>query len=145
MNNPRTRKVIVSRHQGAHQWLADLLGGKLEDHDGRLSLLTPADDQPAGQTKQWERIPILIGDVSATDVHGKIVVGNLPLHLAVHAGVVYAIEFAGPPPRGADFTADDMRAAGARLQPYSVSSFAPGSPQWKSSSPPDSSPPDSPA
>lgn len=59
-------------------------------------------------------------EVTADDVRGKHVVGNLPLHLAVLCASVTVIEFAGAPPRGAEYTEEDMAAAGARLARYAV-------------------------
>jgi putative CRISPR-associated protein (TIGR02620 family) len=53
-------------------------------------------------------------------VRGKIVAGNLPLHLAAECSEVVAVEFAGAPPRGQEYGVEEMRAAGARLARYSV-------------------------
>ena len=57
---------------------------------------------------------------SPADVRGKIVYGNLPLHLAAQAKEVHTIEFAGQPPRGAEYGIREMEAAGARLAVYQV-------------------------
>ena len=62
----------------------------------------------------------VIESATADDVRGRIVAGNLPLHLACLADKVYAVEFAGPPPRGAEYGLAEMRAAGARLARYRV-------------------------
>lgn len=61
----------------------------------------------------------VIAQASADDVRGMDVYGNLPLHLAAVAWTVWAIEF-DTPPRGLEYTLDDMRKAGARLQAYTV-------------------------
>jgi len=90
MNAP----LIVSRHPGAIAWLQ--------------------------QHYSWLSNAEIKESVSAEDVVGRIVAGNLPLHLASLCGEYYAIEFAGPPPRGAEYSADDMTAAGARLTRYRV-------------------------
>lgn len=66
-----------------------------------------------------EDTPVL-PSVSIDDVKGKIVFGNLPFHLACHASVVYAVEFTGVAPRGAEYTLADMVNAGARLRAYKV-------------------------
>jgi len=58
--------------------------------------------------------------VSADDVRGKIVIGNVPLSLAAVAEKVIAVEFDGVPPRGAEYGVEEMRAAGARLTAYRV-------------------------
>jgi len=58
--------------------------------------------------------------VGVEDVRGLVVLGNLPLHLAQYAAEVWAIEFSGAAPRGAEYTAADMEAAGARLAWYVV-------------------------
>lgn len=51
---------------------------------------------------------------------GAVSHGNLPFHLACHASVVYAVEFTGNAPRGAEYTLDDMVNAGATLRAYTV-------------------------
>lgn len=69
-----------------------------------------------------EDVPVL-ASVTADDVRGKRVYGNLPLHLAAVAsrsGEYWALEFDGAAPRGAEYTLDDMRAAGAKLVRYRV-------------------------
>lgn len=85
--------IIVSRHPAALDFLASLL--------------------------DISRIPILT-QAGPGDVRGKIVYGNLPLHLAALAAEVWAIEFDGAPPRGQEYSLADMVAAGARLVPYVV-------------------------
>ena len=66
-----------------------------------------------------ESVPV-IASATADDVCGKVVYGNLPLHLAAHARAVVAVEFEGAPPRGAEYGLEEMIAAGARLQVYSI-------------------------
>jgi hypothetical protein len=63
--------------------------------------------------------------VSATpdDVRGRVVAGNLPLHLASLAKAVVAVEFEGAPPRGTEYGIEEMRKAGARLRWYVVRPF----------------------
>jgi putative CRISPR-associated protein (TIGR02620 family) len=58
--------------------------------------------------------------VTPDDVRGAHVIGNLPLHLAALCGRYEAIEFSGPPPRGAEYGLKEMRACGARLVEYRV-------------------------
>ena len=86
--------LIVSRHPGTVEWLRDT-----------YPLL--------------ETVPVLTGDVTDDDVKSKTVIGNLPLHLAASAATVYAVEFCAPP-RGAEYGASEMEAAGARLRRYTV-------------------------
>jgi len=62
----------------------------------------------------------VVEQATADDVRGNVVAGNIPLHLAALAGQVIAVEFAGAPPRGAEYGVEEMRAAGARLVRYSV-------------------------
>lgn len=69
---------------------------------------------------EWADAPVM-ACVTADDVRGKVVCGNLPLHLASLANFVIAVEFDGDAPRGAEYTLDDMITAGARLRAYSVS------------------------
>lgn len=86
--------IIVSRHPAAVQFIRETAG--LD-----------------------ETIPVF-AEVKAEDVAGKIVYGNLPLHLACLCETVYAVEFEGAPPRGQEYSADDMKSAGAKLTPYRV-------------------------
>ena len=58
--------------------------------------------------------------VTAEDVRGKVVAGNLPLHLAAHTYKVVAVEFKGDAPRGHEYTLEDMEEAGATLVEYAV-------------------------
>jgi hypothetical protein len=64
--------------------------------------------------------PVIIGNAAPDDIRGKTVFGNLPLHLAALAEMVIAVEFAGTPPRVAEYTLSDMLNAGAYLAPYRV-------------------------
>lgn len=73
----------------------------------------------------------VIASVTADDVRGVVVAGNLPLHLAREAAEVWAVEFAGTPPRGTEYTLEDMGAAGARLTPYIVFRATDCSPQYE--------------
>lgn len=65
-------------------------------------------------------IRVLRGNVTAEDIRGCEVYGNIPLHLAAEAAVIAAVEFAGAPPRGAELSAAEMEAAGARITRYRV-------------------------
>jgi len=67
-----------------------------------------------------DKVPVL-ASATPDDVRGKVVYGNLPLHLAAEAAQVVAVEFDGAPPRGAEYGITEMRAAGARLTAYKVS------------------------
>lgn len=64
--------------------------------------------------------PVITGNATPDDVRGKVVAGNIPLSLAALADEVVAVEFDGAPPRGIEYTAADMAAAGARLERYTV-------------------------
>ena len=96
-----SREIIVSRHPAAIQFIQEMLGAQ------------PGD------------IPV-IESATIADVSGAAVYGNLPLHLAVRAAVVVAVEFDGPPPRGREYGLEVMRAAGATLVPYRVQRAAYG-------------------
>lgn len=63
---------------------------------------------------------VAMESAAPADVRGNVVAGNLPLHLAALASQIVAVEFAGPPPRGAEYKIEEMRAAGARLVRYTV-------------------------
>lgn len=64
--------------------------------------------------------PVITGNATPDDVRGKVVAGNIPLSLAALAEEVVAVEFSGAPPRGVEYSAADMDAAGARLERYTV-------------------------
>ena len=63
----------------------------------------------------------VLSSATAQDVAGAEVAGNLPLDLAAQATVVFAITFAGTPPRGQEYSLADMDAAGASLKAFRVS------------------------
>lgn len=87
--------IIVSRHPAAIEFI--------RAHDER-----------------FEDAPTITGNATPDDVRGKVVAGNIPLSLAALAEEVVAVEFSGAPPRGIEYTAADMAAAGARLERYTV-------------------------
>lgn len=89
-----TKRLIVSRHPAGIAFLRE-------------------------QLPQFRDAPVL-AVASAEDVRDALVAGNLPLALAAEARAVAAIEFAGAPPRGAEYSLEDMRAAGARIAWYRV-------------------------
>lgn len=101
--------LIVTRHAGAIEWLATQLDCAVGPNPAGTYLLNSAG--------VW--IPVM-PSVTARDVLGKHVCGNLPLHLAALCASVTAIEFAGDPPRGSEYGVSEMVAAGARLARYSV-------------------------
>jgi hypothetical protein len=70
-------------------------------------------------SERYPGVPVL-AEVTADDVRGRVVVGNVPLHLAALCVSVIAVEFAGPAPRGAEYDAAAMEAAGVRLVEYVV-------------------------
>lgn len=90
--------LIVSRHPAAVEFVRQELG---ISHD------LPLD------------VPVL-ASATADDVRGRVVAGNLPLHLAAAARELIAIEFTGDAPRGREYGVAEMRAAGARLHSYIV-------------------------
>lgn len=89
--------VIVSRHQAAIQFVKEHLSARGIDAD---------------------KVPV-IAQATDADVRGRDVYGNLPMHLAAVAWTVWVIEF-DVPPRGQEYTLDDMKQAGARLRSYTV-------------------------
>jgi len=88
--------VIVSRHPAAIEWLREFA--------------------PGGANA------VVISDRNATaeDVAGKVVAGNIPLHLAALCREVVAVEFCGDPPRGREYTIADMTSAKAVMRSYKV-------------------------
>lgn len=99
--------LIVTRHAGAVDWLrGQWIEGEVVDH------LTP--DMLDGV---------------------DVVIGVLPVHLAVAAHQrgcrVVLIQIAGTPPRGAEYTAEDMEEAGACLRELTLElSAADGRDLW---------------
>jgi hypothetical protein len=87
--------VIVSRHPAAIQFIIEEAG-------------LPADT------------PVITGNATEEDVSDKHVYGNIPFYLANCAARVTVIEFTGAPPRGAEYTKEDMYLAGAGLATYKV-------------------------
>ena len=64
----------------------------------------------------------VIEQATEDQVRGKVVAGNLPLHLACRCAQYFAIELPQVvlEQRGKELTIDEMRAAGARLVCYYV-------------------------
>jgi putative CRISPR-associated protein (TIGR02620 family) len=89
------KSVVVSRHAGAIEWLRR----RFPDISNGAEILATA---------------------GPDDVRGRIIIGNVPLQLAALADEVWAIEFAGAPPRGAEYGVDDMERAQARVHRYRV-------------------------
>jgi putative CRISPR-associated protein (TIGR02620 family) len=85
--------VIVSRHQGLVDWLA-----------------------------QRGIVGKVIAHATPDDIVGKDVIGNLPLHLASLAKSVTVVDMPNLPPdwRGQDLSPDQMDQAGATLSHYVV-------------------------
>lgn len=86
--------VIVSRHAAAIEWLA----------------------------AQGITGPVISGNATAEDVAGKVVIGNLPLHLAALAHQIGSIDLPGlrRDQRGGDLTVQEMVEAGAVVRWYVV-------------------------
>ncbi len=88
------KHVIVSRHSATVEWLKK-----------KFEVLADAPVLPA---------------VTAEDVRGKVVVGNLPLHLAAEAEEVWAVGFKNPP-RGSELhTVEDVERAGVFIEKFRV-------------------------
>lgn len=106
--------VIVSRHKSAISWIASHLDWC--ESNGVVHA------KRRDKFGYWERKPITVieGNATGNDCTDAIVVGNIPLKLAAVAREVFAIEFDGAPPRGVEYTSQDMAAAGARLVGYRV-------------------------
>ena len=93
------KRVIVSRHLGAIQWLQE-------------------------EYPKLVHGAVIVDSATLGLIRGAHVVGNLPMHLACLAASVTAIHFEGDAPRGREYTAQDMRAAGARLCRYHVTNLS---------------------
>jgi len=90
--------VVVTRHAATLQWL--------EEEAGNYGL----------DISQARVVP----SVSEDDVKGRIVVGNLPMHLASMCSRYFAVEFSSQPPRGQEYGINEMRSCGAHLTEYVV-------------------------
>lgn len=70
---------------------------------------------------EFASCPVWEGNITTEHADGIVLAGNVPLSIAAVAECVWAIEFGGTPPRGVEYTAEDMVAAGAYLTCYKVS------------------------
>lgn len=116
----------------AISWMQDdSLHARNEPGEGGSPRFTPRNAvivsrHPAGvqfiRDAAWlsDDVPVISGNATPDDIRGKDVYGNIPMALAAMAKSVYAIEFSGPPPRGQEYTAADMKASGAELCRYRV-------------------------
>ena len=89
------RKLIVTRHKGAIDWIYKYYPN----------------------TISWE----VKSEVTENDVRDAVVIGVLPPPLASLTAKYFAIEFtSGKSPRGQEWTLEDMENAGAILQQYVI-------------------------
>ena len=93
-----------------------------ECRSGTTSVLVGVEVLPSRHIRlaDGRTIPV-IASATPDDVRGKVVIGTLPLHLAALCNRIIAIEFAGSPPRGQEYSVAEMETAGARLAEYVVS------------------------
>ena len=120
-----SNRIIVSRHPAAIEFIArELLADEWSSGDCWADTTEERDcvTLKNSDTSEWVRVPVLAA-ATMDDVRGMVVYGNIPLHLATVAASVIAIEFAGAPPRGQEYSLADMDAAGARLVRYRVASL----------------------
>jgi len=103
-----SKVIIVSRHPGAIAWVK----------------AQPEYDAEVRQNPTSAIVEVKT-EVSAADVRGAVVFGNLPLHLAAVCGELYAVEFTGAPPRGAEYGVEEMVRAGGHLTQYVVVAGSP--------------------
>lgn len=141
------RIVIVSRFPAVIQFIADQVAKSLHGQCHRNTVLRIEEDrvvflETVAQTSmdgcdsfetgddygppietEWS-VPLIRGDATPDDVRGKVVYGDdVPFHLACLASEVYAVEFNGAAPRGAEYTLAQMIAAGATLASYIVRKY----------------------
>lgn len=114
-------KVTVSRHPAAIQFVARHLGGTY--NDGNATGLSPCIHVPDG--KGGDHLVAVLASARPEDVRGRVVYGNLPLHLACLASEIVAIEFSNVPPRGQEYSLKEMDEAGAMLRRYKVTTVCP--------------------
>lgn len=111
-------RVIVSRHRATIGWIARQLETEGVESSVWIDGETPS--VVLRMPQDVEIIPVITGDATPADVAGKAVYGNLPYHLACHATEVRPVQFRGQLPRGADYTVEQMEAAGVYLGRYRV-------------------------
>jgi hypothetical protein len=120
----KSSAVIVTRHKAVPEWPASQWGYRVaySDADGsptRLCLMGEPDER--GVRPVLSNIPVLWQkNATPKDVQGKVVYGNVPLDLAALCECVCPVLFKGNPPRGAEYTKDDMVQAQAYLGYYAV-------------------------
>lgn len=112
--------IIVTRHPAALEFLRSAIHpewhrGEIEE--GKMVWRTLGVEP---EDEVIDSIPIIRLAAKPEDVRGKRVYGNLPLHLAAEAAEVVAIEFNGQPPRGLEYSLEEMKASGAYLATYKV-------------------------
>jgi len=88
------RDAIVSRHKAATQWLHKHYPESLEANVTEV--------------------------ITAEEARGRVLWGIVPLNIAALAKEVRAIQFPYFPPRGKEYTMEDMEEAGATLVSYRV-------------------------
>ena len=125
-----TSILIISRHPAAIEFIARHLArgygvdGYHVNTDSvvidRYDYHEGPHDPSACHCERWSETVNVVASATAEDVAGKVVYGNIPLHLAAAADSVWAVEFDGPPPRGAEYGIAEMEQAGARLCCYKV-------------------------
>ena len=115
VNGEPWRVVIITRHSSTILWIASVLGeGWHINKEGNLESI------PRYTNGNGDQVRVIRGNAADTQVREKVVIGNLPLGLASLAQQVFAVEFAGEPPRGREYTVNAMHEASARLRAYSV-------------------------
>lgn len=111
-----SKYVVVSRHPGVCEFIAYCLGGTYHPRREGYFPSIQIPDEKGGH----HIIHVIDGDATSDDVRDKYVIGNVPLRLACLAREVIAIEFVGKPPRGQEYTKQDMINEGAYLMNYVV-------------------------
>ena len=136
-------RVIVSRHIGAIQFITQVILEEMNPYlvvkeflgdvngDSVPTQLTigyykqaDIDELETNSTylTEWvtvEEVPILT-QANKEEVQDKVVYGNLPLHLAQYTKYICAVEFEDTPPRGLEYTLEDMIFAKAKISRYTI-------------------------
>lgn len=88
------RPWVVTRHPAVIEWLEEYLGVYVGE--------------------------FVVPHIEPEDAWSSVLIGNVPLHIAAVAEIVFAVEFDNGAPRGAEWTVEQMKAAGAHLTAYTV-------------------------
>ena len=114
------KMVVISRHQAAIEFIAAELVKSMYATYALFNETSVTIVTEDCEERNEVVIPLVRGNARKEDVLNRTVYGNIPLPLSTHAECVFCVEFEGTPPRGQEYSLEDMRMAGAKLEEYRV-------------------------